>query len=59
MNAELIDAGASMAYLNGLTGYEQTGRLQRPTLERMTARPASWPRGHDLLANFLAIPASK
>jgi hypothetical protein len=39
MNAELIDAGASMAYLNGLTGYEQTGRLQRPTLERMT-RPA-------------------
>lgn len=35
MTAELIDAGASMAYLEGLTGYEQTGRLERPTLERM------------------------
>ena len=35
MTAELIDAGAAMAYLNGLTGYEQTGRLERPTIERM------------------------
>jgi dihydrofolate synthase/folylpolyglutamate synthase len=26
---------AAMAYLNGLTGYEQTGRLERPTIERM------------------------
>jgi dihydrofolate synthase/folylpolyglutamate synthase len=27
---------AAMAYLNGLTGYEQTGRLEHPTIERMT-----------------------
>jgi dihydrofolate synthase / folylpolyglutamate synthase len=35
MTAELIEAGAPMAYLDGLTGYEQTGRLGSPTLERM------------------------
>jgi dihydrofolate synthase / folylpolyglutamate synthase len=35
MTAELIGAGAPMAYLDGLTGYEQTGQLERPTLERM------------------------
>jgi folylpolyglutamate synthase/dihydropteroate synthase len=35
MTAELIEAGAPMAYLDGLTGYEQTGRLESPTLERM------------------------
>jgi dihydrofolate synthase/folylpolyglutamate synthase len=36
----LIPAGpglmpAAVAYLNGLTGYEQTGRLEHPTIERM------------------------
>jgi dihydrofolate synthase / folylpolyglutamate synthase len=35
MTAELIGAGAAMTYLDGLTGYEQTGRLESPTLERM------------------------
>ncbi|AVH54529.1 MULTISPECIES: bifunctional folylpolyglutamate synthase/dihydrofolate synthase [Streptomyces] len=30
-----VDAVAAMAYLDGLTGYEQTGRLEQPTLERM------------------------
>jgi len=35
MTAELVDAGAAVAYLEGLAGYEQTGRLERPTLERM------------------------
>jgi dihydrofolate synthase / folylpolyglutamate synthase len=35
MTAELIEAGAAMAYLDGLTGYEQNGRLESPTLERM------------------------
>jgi dihydrofolate synthase / folylpolyglutamate synthase len=35
MTAELIEASAAMAYLDGLTGYEQTGRLGSPTLERM------------------------
>jgi dihydrofolate synthase/folylpolyglutamate synthase len=35
MTAELVDAGGAMAYLDGLTGYERTGRLERPTLERM------------------------
>ena len=35
MTAELVDAAAVMAYLHGLTGYEQTGRLEQPTLDRM------------------------
>jgi len=35
MTAELVKAAAPMAYLDGLTGYEQTGRLDSPTLERM------------------------
>jgi dihydrofolate synthase / folylpolyglutamate synthase len=35
MTAEPFEAGAPMAYLDGLTGYEQTGRLESPTLERM------------------------
>lgn len=26
---------AAMAYLEGLTGYEQTGQLEHPTIERM------------------------
>jgi dihydrofolate synthase / folylpolyglutamate synthase len=30
-----LDAGAAMGYLDRLAGYEQTGRLERPTLERM------------------------
>lgn len=33
--AERVLLPAAMAYLEGLTGYEQTGRLEHPTIERM------------------------
>jgi dihydrofolate synthase / folylpolyglutamate synthase len=35
MTAEFIHVGSALAYLNGLTCCEQTGRVEHPTLERM------------------------
>jgi folylpolyglutamate synthase/dihydropteroate synthase len=44
--ARTLDADAASAYLNGLISYEQSGRLERPTTDRIAALMAALGNPH-------------